>query len=260
VFSFVRNVTRSAAFGTSLLAVALAISAGPVMVPTTFVSGTPAKAADVNANFTAVANAVNGSAQDIATLQTRVKNIPAGPQGPVGPTGATGPAGPGAMLVKDSTGKVAGSYFIAPYDPFAQPNGFTVPGSTPDEFVFIRTASQSFAVRVTAAQLGAQVDYNVSFTSTDCTGQAYLSPQAYLVGSLKVPPMLSFAAVLNTTAYIAGSMLTSGSTAAYSYLSFNDTSTVCTLYQGAGLTGQLVPVVGTFDLSTLSLVPPFSVH
>jgi hypothetical protein len=250
------NEIRLCALALGALAAGI-VCAGPLVVPNSFVAGTPAKAADVNANFTAVANAVNGSAQDITTLQTTVKNFPTGPQGPMG---ATGPAGPGAMIVKDSTGKVVGSYFISPYDPFAQPNGFTLSGSTPDEFVFIRTSSQSFAVRVTAAQLGAQVAYNVSFTSTDCTGQAYLSPQAYPVGSLKVPPMLSFAAVLNTTAYIAGSVLTSSSTVAYSYLSFDGTTTACTLYLGAGLTGQLVPVVGTFDLATLSLNPPFSTH
>lgn len=38
---------------------AFAVSAEPVAVPNTFSAGTPAKASEVNANFTALANAVN---------------------------------------------------------------------------------------------------------------------------------------------------------------------------------------------------------
>jgi hypothetical protein len=282
----VSNRYRVSLIGLALAALALNASAGNVTVPNTFSAGTPAKAADVNANFSAVATAVNASAQDIATLQTTVKNIPAGPQGPAGIQGTTGapgpqgpigltgssgpagsqgqqglqgPAGPGAMLVKDSTGKVVGSYFLAPYDPFAQPNGFTQPGSTPDEFVFIRTGNQSFAVRVTGSQLGAQVDYKVSFAQTNCAGAAFLSPQAYPVGSLTVLPLLSYAAVLNTTAYIGGATISNNATVV-SFLSFNGTFMICSIYQGGGITGPFVPVTATFDLSTLGLVPPFSVQ
>jgi hypothetical protein len=104
---------------TIAIAVALAIAAstarsGDVTIPNTFVAGTPAKAADVNANFNAVATAVNGTAADVATLQTTVKNIPAGPQGPLGPQGPAGaqglpgpqgPAGPpGANGATGATG------------------------------------------------------------------------------------------------------------------------------------------------------------
>jgi len=46
---------------------------------------------------------------------------------------------------------------------------------------------------------------------------------------------------------------------AYSYLHFNGTAVVCSTYAGA-LYSQFVPVVATFDLSTLNLVPPFSVQ
>src|SRR5262249_2135227 len=48
---------------------------GPVTIPKTFSAGTPAKAADVNANFTAVATSVNGSAQDISTLQSTTSTL-----------------------------------------------------------------------------------------------------------------------------------------------------------------------------------------
>lgn len=267
----------------ALLAFVSGAMAGNVTVPNTFTSGTPAKAADVNANFSAVATAVNASAQDIATLQTTVKNMPAGPpgpagaqgapgpQGPAGPMGAAGttgptgpqgvqgPAGPGAMLVKDTMGKVVGSYFLAPYDPLYPTLNTTTASSSPHEFAFIRSATGSFAIRFSTAQLGAGIDYNVSFLSTDCSGQAYLVPQPIAAGFTPVMPALTFAAVLNTTAYIAGTTLTPYQFVAYSYLHFNGTSTVCTLYAGS-LTSSFVPVVATFDLSTLSLVPPYSVQ
>ena len=69
-------------------------TAGPVTIPNTFTSGTTAKAADVDADFAAVAAGVNGNAQDIASLKTAVQKIPAGPQGPAGATGPMGQAGP----------------------------------------------------------------------------------------------------------------------------------------------------------------------
>jgi hypothetical protein len=68
--------------------------AGDVTIPKTFTADTPAKAEDVNANFNAVATAVNGTATDVAALKIAVKAIPAGPQGPAGPNGVSGPAGP----------------------------------------------------------------------------------------------------------------------------------------------------------------------
>ena len=119
--------------------------------------------------------------------------------------------------------------------------------------------SQSFAVRLTASQLGALVDYNVSFGTLDCTGQAYLSLQSYPTGSLLVLPLLSFAAVLNATAYIGGSTITNGVTA-YSHLTLSGMSTLCLSWGGGGLTTPFVPVEATYDLSTLGLTPPYSVH
>ena len=57
----------------TILSAALSFSsvyAAAVTVPNTFTAGTPAKAADVNANFTALANAINSSAGDITALQS----------------------------------------------------------------------------------------------------------------------------------------------------------------------------------------------
>jgi tail collar domain/collagen triple helix repeat protein len=62
-----------------LVSVAAALTghahAGTVTIPNTFTPATKAKAADVNANFSAVATAVNGSANDIATLQKTIQAL-----------------------------------------------------------------------------------------------------------------------------------------------------------------------------------------
>jgi hypothetical protein len=77
----------------AVLSAASAASLGQATVPNTFTPGTPAKAADVNANFNAVVTGVNGNAKAISALQTQVKSIPAGPAGPQGPQGPQGSQG-----------------------------------------------------------------------------------------------------------------------------------------------------------------------
>ena len=54
-------------------------SAPVVTLPNTFVNGKPANADEVNANFEALADAINGT--------------PAGPAGPIGPEGPKGETG-----------------------------------------------------------------------------------------------------------------------------------------------------------------------
>jgi hypothetical protein len=91
------NLNMTVAIAAALALAATSAHAGTVTVPHTFVSGTPAKAEDVNANFSAIATAVNGNAADVAALVSSVNAIPAGPQGPAGlagPQGVSGPAGP----------------------------------------------------------------------------------------------------------------------------------------------------------------------
>jgi Phage Tail Collar Domain/Collagen triple helix repeat (20 copies) len=92
----------------SLLAL-LALSGGALAqttVPNTFAAGTPAKAAAVNANFQALAKAID----KVAASATPGPAGPAGPQGPAGPTGAvgaTGSMGPvGPQGLKGATGAV----------------------------------------------------------------------------------------------------------------------------------------------------------
>lgn len=284
------------------------VGAGTVTIPTTFTSGTPAKAAEVNGNFSAVAGAVNGNAQDIATLKTAVQNIPAGPRGPVGPagptgpvgptgfpgaqgltgatgtTGATGPAGPqgatgaqglqglqgvagvqglqgiqglqgsqgatgpGAMIVKDNTGKLVGSYLFAT-------NPFVVANSAPDDNVFVRTGTLSFALHLTASQLGQPSTTVVYFTTASCTGTAYLTYSfAYAIAM----PVVPYASVVGTTAYVGGTTSSNGT--ASSKLYFNGTQIICEQSVGGPFAGNYVPVVATYDLATLNLVPPYSVQ
>jgi hypothetical protein len=222
----------AATMGIGLIASA---TGGPVTIPNTFTPGTPAKAANVNANFSAVATAVNGSAQDIANLQTAVKNIPAGPRGPAGPQGAQGPTGPGALMVKDSTGQVVGSYL--PVGTVVQPSLY--------ESVFIRTSTLSFAVSFSSSQLGLPNNTTLFYTSSNCTGTAYL-PSPPTIG------VLPSAVVINTTAYIAGSTASNFAPGSY----WNPAGGC----MGPGGAGYFVPVVATFNLSTLNLVPPFSVQ
>jgi hypothetical protein len=87
------NKKFSVSLCAALVIAAGSAESGTVTIPNAFVSGSPAKAADVNANFNAVANAVNGTAQDVSTLQSTVKNLPTGPQGATGPQGPAGPQG-----------------------------------------------------------------------------------------------------------------------------------------------------------------------
>lgn len=53
-----------------LLALVSEAQAASVTVPNSFSAGAPARAAEVNANFTALANAINANAGDIAALQS----------------------------------------------------------------------------------------------------------------------------------------------------------------------------------------------
>jgi hypothetical protein len=113
----------------------------PVSVPNTFVAGTPAKAESVNANFTALANAIN-------TLQT-AQSAMANP-----------------IIVEDSAGHVLGPYISL---------GNPVVGTMSYEGVFIRTSSASFVVQVVVT--GFISGGTLMYATSDCTGTAYVSSE-----------------------------------------------------------------------------------
>jgi hypothetical protein len=150
------------AFCAILAAASVRGATTPFSVPNTFVAGTPAKAEDVNANFTAVANAINA-------LQT-----------------AQSAAGP--IIVEDSAGHVVG-----PYIPFGNP----VAGSTSDllQGVFIRTPAASFVAQIYVT--GFVSGGSLLYTTSDCTGTAYITSQN---GAQSI--ILNYAIVLNGTAYV----------------------------------------------------------
>jgi hypothetical protein len=80
-------MSRPASFlygcGLTLFGAVQGALAQTVTIPNAFTAGTPAKAEQVNANFSAVANAVNSGAQNIAALQTTVTTIQSTPAGAV---------------------------------------------------------------------------------------------------------------------------------------------------------------------------------
>ena len=70
-----RSAALTVAAGLTLAVAASNAYSGTVTVPNSFSPRTPAKAADVNADFNAVASAVNSSAGDIANLRNAVQAL-----------------------------------------------------------------------------------------------------------------------------------------------------------------------------------------
>ncbi len=63
------------------LAIGIAAIAGPITTPNTFTAGTPARAAEVNANFSAVASAVNDNDARIGALEAAAQETDVAPGG-----------------------------------------------------------------------------------------------------------------------------------------------------------------------------------
>lgn len=201
----------------SSLLITVVAYADPVTVPNTFSAGTPAKASEVNANFTALANAVNANAP---------------------------------LMVYDSTGKVVGSYF---YGSKGQP----------ENFVLIKTPSISFALTFDYRSLGND-GYLSSFfrdtamyTTSNCTGTAYLYSN---FGNAQLRTPVLHGVIGATASGFASPIVSIGNYEAElievrSFGYFDGTSCNST-------SGQqwAYPIIATFDLSTLNLTPPFSVH
>jgi hypothetical protein len=150
---------------------ATSIGHAQVTVPNTFAPNTPAKAADVNANFTAVVNGVNANAQAITSLQTQVNNIPAGPKGAQGPAGPTG-----GMIVQDANGTTVGVYIYT----YATAEAVAVKTSSgvwivPLTWVGSSSSGQSQLIFGPAPY---SPEFNLYYASPNCTGTPYFGSVA----------------------------------------------------------------------------------
>jgi hypothetical protein len=238
-----------------------------VAVPNTFTPGTPAKAADVNANFNAVVSGINTNKTAISALQTQIKSIPAGPagpqgpqgpqgiQGPVGvpgvpgvpgppgPKGATGATGPtGGLTVVDSTGKVVGPYLYT---------------QITEDAVAVQTSQglRVFTLFPTSANattliLGITAGSPLYYTSTNCIGTPYLGAGNLPVFPVGVSDGTNYWSVISTAITTTwGSFL---------YFSGGASSPFTCQTPGPG-SGNAFPLGNPASLNTLGFTPPFSV-
>jgi hypothetical protein len=249
-----------------VLSAASAAALGQVTVPNAFSPGTPAKAADVNANFNAVVTGINANTTAISALQTQVKSIPAGPAGPQGPQGVQGPAGPpgpqgakgpsgatgptGGLTVVDSVGKVVGPYV------YSQETESAVAVQTPQgllvfSFGFTNTFSAAGAPLLI---LGLPSPGTLQYTSTNCSGTPYVpsgvSPNSVfplgLTDGTNYWPMPT-----NTTPVTisVGSYLQTSGVVSNPFICITSAS-------GASVMG---PLTNPAPLSALGFTPPFTV-
>lgn len=238
------SMLKSFVLGTAFLA-ASAAALGQVTVPNTFTSGTPAKAADVNANFSAVVTGVNANAKAITALKTQVGNIPAGPQGPQGPQGPTGATG--GLSVVDSAGKVVGPYL---YD-FS--TGDSVAVQTPQGLrVF------TLAIWSQSPSGAATVILGIPFTagalyyaSANCSG----TPNVSLSAANSVFAL----GVSDGTNYWSLGSTTSTALSYNSMLTYNwaTSSFACNASSGGPI--NVLPLTSPTSLISLGFTPPFSV-
>jgi hypothetical protein len=150
----------------SLLAL-LALSGGALAqttVPNTFAAGTPAKAAAVNANFQALATAID----KVASSATRGPAGPVGPQGPAGMTGAVGATGsaglPGPQGPTGATGAKGATGASGPQGPQGAAGLTGAPGPTGP-----RGPAGSTGPAGTQALFGTNTSYAVAGTGVQCT-------------------------------------------------------------------------------------------
>lgn len=231
------------------------VCAEPVTVPNTFSAGTSAKASEVNANFTALANEINANKADVALLRSDV-------------------FGGLAPLVKDSNGVVIGTYHSLAYK-----TGGLLPDSSANyvnynHYVFIRSQSLSFLIAFRNDSIGYANngwDYfqrRIYYTNSNCTGKRFLlnndadwslSPVNY---GINIPSDIYPSA--KNIVYVGASAAVRVTVLSFStgdFSTFPSNGCVSTnLYGPLNLTGPFNEVIGTYDLSPLSLVPPFSVH
>jgi hypothetical protein len=155
--------------------------------------------------------------------------------------------GTGAPTVKDSTGQVVGAYmFVEEY----------LDGGSQSDYVFIRAFSRPFAIGFSTLQLGAIPGFTLMnalwYASTDCSGTPYFNFYG-ASASTQVP----LAGVGGTTAYVMGRTISTFTAQSKIVLTPGSANGACT---AVSATDNFFPVIATYDLSILSLVPPFSVQ
>jgi hypothetical protein len=215
-------------------------SSGPVTVPNTFVAGTPAKAADVNADFAVVADAINQTAQTVSVLQAAVQNIHTGAPGPQGPQGAEGPVGTaGAAGARGAAG---------PAGP-AGPAGSAGPMGP--------TGAQGASGSAGAVGLQGPAGATGAAGATGPQGPAATSINVYDANSVVIGQYFPAGEVLITSQgnpfYIYVSVSGFGSSGYYLYFSTTDCTGTPYFWIGAG---QLIPIATTSALGSSTVYIP----
>jgi hypothetical protein len=142
-------------------------------------------------------------------------------------------------LVRDSTGKIVGAYLQVAEAGYSY------------DHVWIKAFSIPFAVAFTPSVLGANSAFRtLYFASSDCTGNPYLPSTA--------DTALPLAGVGGMIAYVAGTATTIMTPPSYREIVPGGKRSKC--YSSLAGALSLAPVVATYDLSDLNLVPPFSVQ
>ena len=156
----------------SALLLTSAASWGQTTVPNTFQNGQTADAGEVNANFSALANAIdNIPAGPIGPEGPAGPEGPEGPAGPEGPPGATGPEGPAGP--SGGVSDFASFYALMPPD-----NAVPVFAGAAVEFPQDGPTSGGGIARLNASEfsLGASGTYQIMFqVSVSEAGQLVLT-------------------------------------------------------------------------------------
>ena len=164
-----------------LLLVLSSAASAQTQVPNEFQSGTPARAAEVNANFDALEAAIDANV-------TAITQIPAGPEGPQGPQGDPGPQGPqGVMGPTGPTGAQGPQGIEGPQGPVGP--RFVVVDSNQTVLgpflqmhevnrdsagiVYFDTGSGYVPISVYKDRLGARPNLTLYFDDNGCRGTAY---------------------------------------------------------------------------------------
>lgn len=138
------------------LAIASGAHAAPLTVPNTFTAGTPAKAAEVNANFSAVQSAVNANISEIDALKAQVDALAPSPS----------VAGKSLKLRRVADGQVFGQVQSATWSPSFRASVVTENGYWTD-LTELPTTSGIPVLR------SASLDGFISFSAANCSGEAF---------------------------------------------------------------------------------------